>query len=122
MRIIAVIIVIGYLCWLGGLFLLWLWLQSGGRPPDFWVMTGVLSGALGPMILLGGSVLAARQLTEVARSRHLGVADRLFAELNSSENIASRRWIFQHLPADPKTGIPALPEEGRMAVKQVLNS
>jgi hypothetical protein len=119
---IAITIAITYLAWIGILFLLWLLLQRTGNAPDFWAMAGVLSAALGPAVLLGGSALAYRQLAEVARSRHLGIADRLFEELNSPENIEARRWIFQHLPHDPKESVPTLPDEGRKAIKRVLNS
>jgi hypothetical protein len=119
---IVLITVISYLGWLGGLFLLWLFLPHNSITTEFWMMLGALSGALSPMILLGGTVLALRQLNEVAQSRHLGVADRLFEELNSPENIAARRWLFQHLPPEPTDGIATLSEEGRQALKRVLNS
>jgi hypothetical protein len=122
MLVIVAIIILCYLCWIGGLFLVWLLLQGTGSAPDFWALTAALSVPLGPAVLLGGSALAYRQLTEVARGRHLGVADRLFEELNSPDNIEARRWIFQHLPNNPDESVSMLTEEGHMAVKRVLNS
>jgi hypothetical protein len=52
----------------------------------------------------------------------MDVADRLFGELNFPKNIEARRWIFQNLPDDPKEGLNSLSDEGRAAIKQVLNS
>ena len=49
----------------------------------------------------GRQLLAVHQLSEAASNRHLAVADRLFEELNSPENIEARRWIFHNLPHDP---------------------
>jgi hypothetical protein len=49
-------------------------------------------------------------------------ADRLFDELNSTESIGARRWVFHNLPGDPEEGISSLTPEGRAAVKQVLNT
>jgi hypothetical protein len=72
--------------------------------------------------ILGGSILAVHQLSEAASNRHLAVADRLFEELNSPENIEARRWIFHNLPADPEEGTRTLTPEGQAAVKRVLNS
>ncbi|NIV36827.1 MAG: DUF4760 domain-containing protein [Anaerolineae bacterium] len=50
------------------------------------------------------------------------VADTLFSEMNSPENIEARRWIYTQLPDDPKSGIGSLTPEGQKYVKQTLNS
>jgi hypothetical protein len=72
--------------------------------------------------VLSAAFVAYRELNELDVSRHMQVADRLFEELNAPESIAARRWVFQHLPDDPATGIGSLTPEGREAVKRVLNS
>jgi hypothetical protein len=83
---------------------------------------GALAGIASATAILVGGYVAFRQLAEVANSRHLDVANRLFEELNSAENIAARRWVFQNLPDDPQVGLQALTPEGQEAVKRVLNS
>jgi hypothetical protein len=52
----------------------------------------------------------------------MDIADRLFGELNSQENIEARRRIFQNLHEDPEEGIKKMAPEDRDAVKKVLNS
>jgi hypothetical protein len=120
--LIVAITVAGFLLWVGWLFFVWLFLQIVGVAANFWAMTEALSTAVAAAAVLGAGFVAYRELSEVASSRHMGVADRLFEELNSTENIAARRWVFQNLPEDPQEGIPALEDEGRAAMKQVLNS
>ncbi len=112
----------GFFLWLCWLFFLWLFLQVWGASVDFWAMTEALSTAVAAAAVLGAGFVAYRELSEVASSRHMGVADRLFEELNSPENIKARRWVFQNLPDDPQEGISSLTDEGRAALKQVLNS
>jgi hypothetical protein len=111
-----------FVVWMIFMLLVWLLSRALGSPADFWSVTSALSTAAAAAAVLGGGFVAYRELTELANSRHMDVADRLFDELNSTENIAARRWIFQNLPEDPETGLKALTEEGRTAVKQVLNS
>lgn len=108
--------------WLGGLFLLWLLLHGLGIDAGFWTMTEALSTAVAAAAVLGAGFVAYRELNEVSSSRHMEVANRLFEELNATECIEARRWVFRHLPDDPAEGIPALDDEGRAAVKAVLNS
>jgi hypothetical protein len=120
--LIVAITLAGFLLWLGWLFFLWLFLQVVGASVDFWAMTEALSTAVAAAAVLGAGFVAYRELSEVASSRHMGVADRLFEELNSPQNIAARRWVFHNLPEDPQEGIPSLTDEGRAAMKQVLNS
>jgi hypothetical protein len=120
--LIVAITVAGFLLWLGWLFFLWLFLQVMGASVNFWAMTEALSTAVAAAAVLGAGFVAYRELSEVASSRHMGVADRLFEELNSPQNIAARRWIFHNLPEDPQEGIRSLTDEGRAAMKQVLNS
>ena len=72
--------------------------------------------------MLGAAFVASRELSELASARHLEVADKLFSELNSAENIAARRWVYQNLPDDPVEGIRTMTPEGQAAVKKVLNS
>ena len=108
--------------WLGGLFVLWLLLQALGIDAGFWAMTEALSTAVAAAAVLGAGFVAYRELSEVSSSRHMEVADRLFGELNAPECVEARRWVFRHLPDDPAKGIPSLDDEGRAAVKTVLNS
>jgi hypothetical protein len=104
------------------LLLAWLALRSAGVTTDFWAMTEACATALAAAGVLGAGVFAYRELSEISKSRYLEVADRLFAELNSPENVQARRWIFLNLPDDPAQGAESLPPEGQEAVKRVLNS
>lgn len=108
-----------------GLFLtfcLWGLLRIIGATPDFWAMTEALATALAAATVLSAGFVAYRELKAQDISRYIDVADRLYEELNSTENIVARRWVFQNLPVDPKLGAPNLTSEGRAAIKQVLNS
>jgi hypothetical protein len=120
--VVAAITVVGFLAWVLGLVVLWFILRRLGTPTDLWAMVEALSTAVAAATVLGGGILAYRELSEVASSRHMEVADRLFEELNSTENVKARRWIFQNLPEDPREGIKTLGPEGRDAVKRALNS
>lgn len=113
---------LGSLLWLGLLYLLWRALQANGVSADLWALIESLSTALAAAAVFSAGFVAYRELSEVSRGRHLEIIDRLFAELNSPENIAARRWVFHDLPDDPTAGLPALTAEGRAEIKRVLNS
>jgi hypothetical protein len=113
---------VGFIVWVGLIFIAWLILQKTGINADFWVMTESLSLAVAAATVLSAGFVAYRELSEAASSRHMEIADRLFGELNSPENIAARRWVFQNLGGDPEAGVQVMTEEARAAIKQVLNS
>ena len=115
-------IILGYVFFLLFLFLVWGLLGVIRVPTEYMLAVGALSSIGSTVAILGGGYIAFRQLSEIANTRHLGVADKLFDELNSRENTAARRWVFQNLPADPQEGIRSLTLEGQEAVKLVLNS
>ncbi len=119
---LVVIAATGFLLWIGVLLALWTTLNALGVPTEFWPMAQTLTSTVTMVSILGGSILAIHQLSEAASNRHLAVADRLFEELNSPENIEARRWIFRNLPADPEEGSRTMTPEGQAAVKRVLNS
>lgn len=108
--------------WIVGLMTLWPLVSKAGFAPEFWIMAQGLTGMLTMTAILSGSIVGYRQLMVATSSRHMAVADRLFSELNSPENIEARRWVFQNLAGDPVVGSSSMPPEGRAAVKQVLNS
>lgn len=103
-------------------YLVWIILGREALPAGFLAAVGAFSGVTSTVAILVGGFMAFRQLAEVANSRHLAVSDKLFEELNSDENIAARRWVFQNLPDDPSLGMESLTPEGQVAVKRVLNS
>jgi hypothetical protein len=111
-----------FILWLVVQLLLWAILKSAGASPDLWAMIEALSTALGAAAVFTAGFIAYRELSEISNTRYMEVADRLFEELNSEENIEARRWVFHHLPADPQEGIPSMSPAGRAAVKRVLNS
>jgi hypothetical protein len=93
-----------------------------GEAPDFWTIGEALSTILGAATVVSAGLVAVWQLRETSSSRHIAVADRLFDEMTSKENIEARRWVYQELPNDPTQGIQGLTEEGRDKVKTVLNT
>jgi hypothetical protein len=93
-----------------------------GEARDFWATAGALSTILGAATVVSAGLTAIWQLKETSSSRHIAVADRLFDEMTSKENIEARRWVYQDLPDDPTQGIQGLTEEGRDKVKTVLNT
>lgn len=113
---------VGTLGWLFGLFLFWLFISAFTGPIDFFALTESFSTAVTAAAVLSAGFIAYRELNEGSYSRYMDVADRLFDELNSDENIEARRWIYQNLPADPAQGLTEMDETGRKAMKKVLNS
>lgn len=120
--VILLLTALGFVAWVGGLYLVWEFLHSRGSNADFWTMTSALSTAVAAAAVVGAGYVGYRELSEISASRHLEVASQLFDELNSAENIAARRWVYQSLVSDPEQGLKAMTPEGQAAVKQVLNS
>jgi len=112
----------GFLLWVSMIFIAWLLMQKMGLSIDLFNMIGSLSTALAAAAVFSAGFIAYRELSEMTSSRHIEVADRLFNELNSAENVSARTWVFLHLPADPQEGVKSIPPEGHLAVKRVLNS
>jgi len=122
LAIVIAVAIVGFSLWIALLLAIYPVLRTVGVSTEFWITAQALTGMVTMASILSGSILAYRQLSEAASSRHMAVADRLFEELNSLENIEARRWIFRHLPDDPEQGSQTLPPEGRAALKLVLNS
>jgi len=119
---IIVISLVGVLTWLGVLLLLWRALEANGQQVDLWAMIGALSTAVATAAVFTAGYVAYRELSEISNSRVIDITQRLFDEMNSAENIAARRWVYQNLPDDPQQGLSILTPEGQEAIKQVLNS
>ena len=112
----------GFIALFGAIVCAWLLLLAAGISTNLWDMTQGVSTVVAAAAVFGAGFVAYRELGELAHSRHIQIADSLFAELNSPENVEARRWIYQHLPADPERGISELTPAGRDTVKRVLNS
>lgn len=81
-----------------------------------------ISTAVGAAAVFGAGYIAYQELSEVANTRYMDIADRLFGELNLPENVEARRHIFQNLKEDPQQGMKHLKKEDQDAMKKVLNS
>jgi len=101
---------------------LWFLLQRMGMEMEDIALIDAFASLIAAAAVFGAGYIAYRELTEAAKSRYLDIADRLFGELNSPENIEARRRIFQNLDPDPSKGMKKLKPEDRNAMKQVLNS
>jgi len=81
-----------------------------------------ISTTVAAAAVFAAAYFAYQELSEMANTRYMDIADRLFGELNSPENIEARRRIFQNLDADPEQGMKRLKKEDHAAMKKVLNS
>ncbi len=111
-----------FLLWLVVLVVVWAILHGEGSTTSFWEITASLSTAIAAAGVLGAGYVAYRELSEISSGRHIEVADKLFAELNSPENIDSRRWIYENLTDNPAQDLKTMTEEGQAHIKRVLNS
>jgi hypothetical protein len=107
---------------LGLLLLIWKVLAGQGIVVEFWTFISSISGFFTAAAVFGGGFIAYHTLSESSNSRYLAVANQLFEELNSKEQINARRMVYQNLSTDPAQSIPALSAELRDAFKVVLNS
>lgn len=82
----------------------------------------LVSQALTSATIAVGGFVAYRELAESEKSRHIDIADRLFDELNSQDNIAARKWVYMEMPSDPQQWLANSTDEGNQAIKRVLNS
>ena len=124
-RTLAVVVIataIGLAIGLLTILSIWGFLHARGATSSYWAMTEALATAVTAATVIGAGFLAYRELDEASSSRHLAVADRLFEELNASEIVAARRWVFQDLPSDPATGLAMMTDHERDTIKRVLNS
>jgi hypothetical protein len=111
-----------FFIWVFGLFTLAFLLGIFNFKTDLFVMIESLSTALAASAVFGAGFIAYRELSEVASSRHMDIADRLFEELNSPENIEARRKVYQNLQSNTEEGIKSISTDDRDAIKKVLNS
>lgn len=116
------ITIFAFLVWILGLVYLLPLIKNLDPQTDLIATIEALSTALAAAAVFGAGYIAYRELSEVANSRYMDIADRLFDELNSPENIEARRRIFQNLHANPKIGLEKLTTKDREAMKTVLNS
>lgn len=122
MGVALAVTVAAFAAGLAALFLAWGFLRLLGDTSDVWAMIEAVATALAAATVFGAGVFAYLELSEQSKGRYITVADRLFDELNEPENVRARRWVFQHLPADPAVGLAQMSEEDLDRVKRVLNS
>jgi len=120
--VIVVVSIAVLLLWLIGIRGLHDLLTRSGGNPDYWAMTEALSTAVATATVIGAVFLTYRELSEVAHSRHIEVADKLFQELNSPDNIAARRWVFENLKEPPEVFVKTMTNDDQEKIKRVLNS
>jgi hypothetical protein len=123
--VITIFILATLIVFLAGCFVvfaLWGVLNIADANADFWGMLSAIATAFAASTVLGTVFVAYIQLSEVYNSRYIDVANKLFDELNSPENIEARRWVFHDLPDDPVEGIKTISQGDRDLVKKVLNS
>lgn len=92
------------------------------QPVELMATIEAISTAVAAGAVFGAGYIAYRELSEVANTRYMDIADRLFGELNSPENVAARRRIFQNIKDNPEVGLRNLSQEDQDAMKMVLNS
>ena len=120
--IFFLITALGFFIWVFGLALIWFILESLNFTTDLMIMIEALSTALAAAAVFGAGFIAYRELSEVSNTRYMDIADRLFDELNSPDNIEARRRIYFNLHANPEEGLKMMSPEDHEAMKKVLNS
>jgi uncharacterized membrane protein len=100
----------------------WIGLRTIGLDTDLLVLIQSVATTLAVAQVIGGSVVALRQLQESTDSRNLAIYNDIFEKLMSEQDIEARRWIYQNLPDLPEEGLRGITEDGQAHIKRALNS
>jgi hypothetical protein len=111
-----------FACFLFSTLVLWGMGRLAGLRVEYWVIIEALATAFATAAVIGVGYFAYKELEETAKTRYIGVADSLFQELNSPEQIAARRWIYNNLEGDPEKILESLSQANKDKIKIVLNS
>ncbi len=120
--VIIVLTIAGFLIWSGFLLVVWTFLRNQGYSTSYWSMVEALSTAVAAAGVGAAGYVAYKELSEISSGRHIDVADKLFIELNSPENIDARRWVYQMKDRPPQEGLEAMNDDEQALMKKVLNS
>jgi hypothetical protein len=115
---IAVTLVV-FLLWMLGTFLIWRIFDSLALSDNLFVAIEALSTALAVATVFGAGYFAIQELSESSKTRYMEIADKLFIELNSQENIKARKTVYQLGAFNPDASLSL---QQREAIKKVLNS
>ena len=115
---IAVTLVV-FLLWILGTFLIWRIFDSLALSDNLFVAIEALSTALAVATVFGAGYFAIQELSESSKTRYMEIADKLFNELNSEENIQARKIVYQLGAFNPDASLSL---HQRQAIKKVLNS
>ena len=117
--VFIVVTLVVFLLWVSGISLIWRLIGSFALSDNLFVAVEALSTALAVATVFGAGYFAIQELSEASKTRYMEIADKLFNELNSEENINARKIVYQLGSYDPSVG---LSQDKRDAIKKVLNS
>jgi hypothetical protein len=122
MKTIGVFIVVTlavFLLWVFGIYLFLRIFDSPAFSDNVFVAIEALSTALAVATVFGAGYFAIQELSESSKTRYMEIADKLFNELNSEENIEARKIVYQLGAFNPDVSLSL---HQREAIKKVLNS
>jgi len=122
MKTIGVFIVVTlavFLLWVFGIYLFLRIFDSPAFSDNVFVAIEALSTALAVATVFGAGYFAIQELSESSKTRYMEIADKLFNELNSEENIEARKIVYQLGTFNPDVSLSL---HQREAIKKVLNS
>jgi len=108
-----------FLLWIIGISLIWRVFDAFALSDNLLVAIEALSTALAVATVFGAGYFAIQELSEASKTRYMEIADKLFNELNSLDNMEARKIVYGLVSLDPSVG---LSQDKRDAVKKVLNS
>jgi hypothetical protein len=117
--VFIVVTLVVFLLWVFGIYLIWRLFDSLAVSDNLFVAIEALSTALAVATVFGAGYFAIQELSESSKTRYMEIADKLFNELNSEENIQARKIVYQLGVFNPDVS-PSLHQ--REAIKTVLNS
>ena len=117
--IFIIVTLVVFLLWVISAFLIWRLFDSLALSDNIYVAIEALSTALAVGTVFGAGYFAIQELSESSKTRYMEIADKLFIELNSQENIQARKTVYQLGAFNPDASLNL---QQRQAIKKVLNS
>ena len=117
--IFFIVTLVVFLIWIFGSYLISRIFDLLALSDNLYVAIEALSTALAVATVFGAGYFAVQELSESSKTRYMEIADKLFNELNSEENIKARKTVYQLSPFNPDI---SLSPHQRESIKKVLNS